>query len=415
MEVKYWSKSGTADIMKIQIVGGTYLEICQFPQWKEIFGSGLRAAIVIRSLGGEVRFHTYASEDFSFPLLSRAAESEFEVNLTANPYGVRFEYVHGFSTPQIIPPVPFLRESKAGRIEIEGSAILRFGMIEGDAVVHGDRVVYDPQNPHEPEPFESNGSSAKELAIVCNLSEGRLLTGAKEPLEVISSLLSKSPSGVAVLKCGSAGALVASSGEVTSIPAFETETVWPIGSGDVFAAAFAYEWAAKGNNAEESALLASKSTAYYCETKSAQMPEHFPSNFERPALSIGRRERKKVYLAGPFFSIAQIWLVNETRSALLSQGFDVFSPLHDVGRGSAFEVYEPDVAAIRACDIMFALVDGLDAGTIFEIGFAKALDKDVVVLVQNEKPEDLKMLEGSKCIIQRDFVTAIYKTSWMST
>ena len=32
--------------------------------------------------------------------------------------------------------------------------------------------------------------------------------------------------------------------------------------------------------------------------------------------------------------------------------------------------------------------------------------------VENERDEDLKMMEGTNCIIENDFTSAIYKTIW---
>jgi len=48
----------------------------------------------------------------------------------------------------------------------------------------------------------------------------------------------------------------------------------------------------------------------------------------------------------------------------------------------------------------------------FEIGYARARGKPVIVFVQNEKEGDLKMIDGSECCLCRDFCTAIYKTIW---
>jgi nucleoside 2-deoxyribosyltransferase len=75
-------------------------------------------------------------------------------------------------------------------------------------------------------------------------------------------------------------------------------------------------------------------------------------------------------------------------------------------------VYRPDIEAIVKCDLMFACLDGLDPGTLFEIGFARAMKKPVVVYTTSAKEEDLKMPEGSGCLIVRDFTTAIYKSVW---
>jgi nucleoside 2-deoxyribosyltransferase len=59
-----------------------------------------------------------------------------------------------------------------------------------------------------------------------------------------------------------------------------------------------------------------------------------------------------------------------------------------------------------------ALVDGLDPGTVFEIGFARSLGKPVVALAESTGEEPLKMISGSGCDVVSDFVTAMYRVAW---
>jgi nucleoside 2-deoxyribosyltransferase len=76
------------------------------------------------------------------------------------------------------------------------------------------------------------------------------------------------------------------------------------------------------------------------------------------------------------------------------------------------DVVPLDLDAINEADIIVAIVDGLDSGTLFEIGYARARDIPVVAFVENEKIEALTMLQGTNCIIESDFSTTIYKTVW---
>ena len=90
----------------------------------------------------------------------------------------------------------------------------------------------------------------------------------------------------------------------------------------------------------------------------------------------------------------------------------VFSPLHDVGIGAGVDVAAKDIEGLVASRVVFAIVDGLDAGTIFEIGYARALGKPVVALAESVSDEPLKMIEGMSCDVVRDYVTAIYRAQW---
>jgi nucleoside 2-deoxyribosyltransferase len=90
----------------------------------------------------------------------------------------------------------------------------------------------------------------------------------------------------------------------------------------------------------------------------------------------------------------------------------VFSPVHEIGHGSASVVAPADLAALDECDVVFAILDGLDSGTLFEIGYARALNKPVYALAQSISEEDLKMVVGSGCRVFEDFVTALHCVAW---
>ena len=122
--------------------------------------------------------------------------------------------------------------------------------------------------------------------------------------------------------------------------------------------------------------------------------------------------RGTIYLAGPFFDIAQRWLVEEARALLTDLGATVFSPVHEVGPGPAAVVAPEDIKGLEAADVVFAILNGLDPGTIFEAGYAVRKGIPVVGLAQNVKEEDLKMIVGSGCEITDDFASALYRAVW---
>jgi nucleoside 2-deoxyribosyltransferase len=71
-----------------------------------------------------------------------------------------------------------------------------------------------------------------------------------------------------------------------------------------------------------------------------------------------------------------------------------------------------DIKGLEAADVMFAVLNGLDTGTIFEVGYAVKKGIPIVALAQNLKEEDLKMLAGTGCDIVDDFASAVYQTIW---
>jgi nucleoside 2-deoxyribosyltransferase len=290
-------------------------------------------------------------------------------------------------------------------------------MLESTAVVDADYAVYDPQNQNSTERFSENGSTAKHLALVLNLSEARRMSGKRNgtPQDIAEHLASSEQAEAVVIKMGPQGALVWHGGRTSTVPAFKSKSVWKLGSGDVFAATFAAAWMSLRLEPVEAATLASKATAHYCEHRVFITLERLQGEVRapiRPSLSVLSGYRPKVYLAGPFFDLSQVWMVEQARLNLSEVGLDVFSPFHDIGLGSARDVVEKDLVALDAADVVYAWVDGADTGTIFEVGYAVAKGKKDVAFSQRETEESLKMLEGSNCIICNDYTTSVYQTLW---
>lgn len=120
----------------------------------------------------------------------------------------------------------------------------------------------------------------------------------------------------------------------------------------------------------------------------------------------------RIYLAGPFFTASEQWLIDEARSALEEMGLRVFSPVHEIGIGPAEIVAPADLYELQCSDLVFAVLNGMDAGTIFELGYARALGIPVVALAERADEGSLTMLKGSGCAVFNDFATAVYIASW---
>ncbi len=407
----------------LTVVGGTYREYCDEPHWEELYGSGLRAAVAV-SARVPVRLITFCDVDTRPDLEIYAASANIELSVHDISQTLRFAYSHPLARPEIQPDLSLV--TRAAPISITAPSILRFGMLDGDAIVHGDRVVYDPQSAFQPTSFAANGSTAASLAIVANVRELLALAGEQAlvnglrtdtMLRNAADRLLTSGASVVVAKRGARGATVYTSDAPLGapVPAFYAKSVWPVGSGDVFAAIFAEQWAIQGRDPIAAATHASAAVAQYCASRvlpvDADLVLATPSS--KHSLPVDEETTaRRVYLAGPFFSMAERWLVRESRDALHGHGLSVFSPFHDVGIGPAADVVPHDIAELERCDVMLALVDGADPGTLFEIGYARKRGMPVVVFVQRETPEALKMLVGSGCQIHDDFASAVYHVAW---
>lgn len=401
--------------MSIHVVGGTYSEYCVHPEWNELYGSGGRAAVALAEMGSSVQLHTYlGAQDLArFRGAFALYGARLLVDASPTERAVRFKYVHDSAeptvTPAILPTLP--------PIPVKEAKVVRFGMMEGDAVVDADLAVYDPQSPGAPVSFGRNGSSARRLALVLNLAEARALLGAGVGTaeECAPRLAAQEGAEVVVIKQGPRGALVWDKGQVGAVPAFRTESVWKIGSGDCFVAHFALCWMEQGTSALEAAATASRAVAYYCQYRSLPAATQLKA-FQPAPVQVGARCQggavPKVYLAGPFFDLSQIWLVDEAQRNLRDFGLDVFSPFHDVGFGPSGDVVEQDLKALDEADIVYAIAGGADPGTIFEVGYARARGKPVVIYSEREPPESMKMAEGSDCRIFSDYTTSLYEALW---
>lgn len=391
----------------LTVVGGTYFERCAFPHLDNLFGSGLRAAAAISQRGVPIRFHTIIGRDDQDAL--RAITSALGIESVAQPsdHTYIFDYLHSLAGPAIVLPCSDLA---IPGLCVDEEAVLSFGMMEGTPIIHAKQAVYDPQSPDDPEPFSRNGSTAERLAIVCNQSEARKLADCDSLEDAGPRLLAKENAEIVVIKSGARGALVFTEGCRESVPAYQAAPQSLIGSGDVFSAVFAFHLMILGEKPAAAALAASQATAYYCATQVLPIPESIPISYQ--PVEWESAVPNHVYLAGPFFTPQGLWIIEETRHYLEEQGLVVFSPYHQVGCGSPSSVVPKDIQAIHACDILFALLDGQDPGTLFEIGYARALGKRVIAFHTDETSRDLTMLLGSECEIYNNYVSAIYAAAW---
>lgn len=397
----------------IHVVGGTYLEFCREPHWYELFGSGLRASQVLVNLRARVRLSTFIGAEEKPVLLAKA--DGIKLSATEVSTTVVFNYLHPLSKPAIEPD-SYVRScgQDPKQVEIEDEKVLRFGLVEASVRVRGKMVTYDPQTPSDPRSFAENGSEAERLAVVANRVEARRMTGQDNPEKACKVIL-KQGAEVAVVKCGAAGCVVCTAKAVDNVPAYRTRRVWPIGSGDLFSALFAHGWMELGMKPVEAADRASRGASYYVEKRIFPTEKVLRGDAFIQLRRLPRNQHKKVYLAGPFFNLPQRWLIEEFKFALNEAGLRVFSPLHDVGRGGPETVYTADMDGLKESGVVLACLDGLDPGTIYEVGYAHSRGTKVIAFVSAERPEDLKMIIGGGSQITNDFATALYSTVWAAT
>lgn len=388
------------------VVGGSYREECLSPQWSRIFGSGGRAAAAVSLHSPKTVLHTYAARGWVADLHASMESFGVSVEAVEIDEDICFSYFHPLSIPRREPSSLLHYPS----LKVTGDAVLRFGFVEGDAVVMGERVVYDPQHWSEALKFGSNGSKARELAIVLNETELKLSTRLENEAAAVEAMRAQTGAAVIVVKRGPRGVAVYDSSGHSIVPAYISDSVFKIGSGDIFSAVFALEWSERKAPPAMAANVASRAVSYYVSSRSAQFPLHLDYS---PKPAPQNDHIGLIYLAAPFFHLGQRWTVEESLRVLEDLGAPVFSPLHEVGMGRpSDDIARQDLAGLDAAKAVLAIIDGGDAGTLFEIGYARARGIPVVALAEAPRQEDLTMLVGSNCMICDDFTAAIYHAVW---
>ncbi|MGE3993039.1 nucleoside 2-deoxyribosyltransferase [Pseudorhodoplanes sp.] len=392
------------------VAGGSYLEVCLRPEWRRLFGSGLRAAAAVANLSPGTVLHTYGFTDWTKDIIHSAQAFGAAATIRPIAEAISFSYIHPLSASRLHPRTPH----QQAPLEVDGSVVLRFGFVEGDAVVRAEHAVYDPQTGAAPAAFGANGSRAAHVAVVLNEEEAALESAAAGRADP-SQLIGFHGAEVIVVKRGPRGATVYErSGARADVPAYRSAKVFKIGSGDVFSAAFTHYWGEKRLDPAVAADLASRSVANFVDSHALPLAAASSSGPEIPV--DGSRLRGRIYLAGPFFDLAQRWLVEEAHRTLLALGAEVFSPLHEVGTGlPRVELAAADIAGLRGCSTVLALLDGMDPGTVYEVGYARALGLPVVALAERTDAESLTMIAGSDCEIVDDFTSAVYRAIWAAS
>ena len=263
----------------MEIVGGFYREMSLVPEIDQMFGSGGRAAAILSEITSDVILHTYTDND------SDIAEFEKKYAIKVKKYRrddpISFSYFHPLSTPHISKS-----ENFQPSIKVSGEVVLRFGLIEGDAVVDANRVVFDPQTWKQKAIYSINGSKANNLVIVLNELELAHSTSANNLIAQAQELLELNKAEAIVVKRGVKGCIVLEkNGNNFSIPSYLSNKVTKIGTGDVFSAIFAFYWGVKKERPSLSAELASKSVACFCESGGVDLDYQkidklIPINFE---------------------------------------------------------------------------------------------------------------------------------------
>lgn len=396
------------------VSGGTYRErVISNDHAEDLGGSGFRAVSALPS--SSTTLVTAIEADMSGLLRGAASTLGFDLEDTGRDKAVGFTY----SAPFVEPVLHGASACLDSKQSISGDNVLAFGLVEkGERSFDVESLVYDPQSVSDPGLFLLSARRPQRLAICANALE-TVAIGRHDELEhAARNAADRLGASVVITKAGARGCLVTDveAGSQHWMGAVPTNTVRKLGSGDVFTAAFAHAWFA-GATALEAAKVANLGTAWWCGGYSERIPKDILSGMSEEApdgavalSNDGRRPR--IYLAGPFFTSAERWLVDQCLSFLTQAGADVFSPVHEIGLGGP-EVAARDLEGLSGADAVFAILDGWDPGTLFETGWAVKAGIPVVAAGTNLDHIGTTMLAGSGAELHSDFTSALYRSIWV--
>lgn len=124
------------------------------------------------------------------------------------------------------------------------------------------------------------------------------------------------------------------------------------------------------------------------------------------SFSCNKIKSKRIYLAGPWFSqkadLMEKCIYNIYKNVKGNSEYIPFRPRTE-NKTTSFETFKGNIDSIYDADLVVANISEKDVGTAFEIGFAAALGKDIILLGYDktdfQKKTNLMLaFAGSQCI-----------------
>lgn len=112
-----------------------------------------------------------------------------------------------------------------------------------------------------------------------------------------------------------------------------------------------------------------------------------------------------IYIASPFFNKEQLHFVRRIEDTLDAFERDFFSPriegvikdmTADEKKTRMKEIFDSNIQHILDSDIIVAVIDDRDPGTMFEIGYAAALGIPIITLTQHDYQVNVMIKECTK-------------------
>ncbi|MCD1295413.1 nucleoside 2-deoxyribosyltransferase [Methanocella sp. CWC-04] len=119
----------------------------------------------------------------------------------------------------------------------------------------------------------------------------------------------------------------------------------------------------------------------------------------------------RLFLAGPFFTEEEAGRLDKVKTALEKLGYEVYSTSHRNNRINLNSAVEKTIRFRLLCeeisksDGVFAVLDGKDAGTIWEMGYAFAIGKPVIAFIERDPYFSLMIDRSSAYLVGFENIT----------
>ena len=99
-----------------------------------------------------------------------------------------------------------------------------------------------------------------------------------------------------------------------------------------------------------------------------------------------------IYIAAPFFNEEQVEFVDAIEQCLELNGLEYYSPRSEgvlmnmtpeEKKARMKYIFDKNVEMLDKCDIVLAVIDNYDTGTVWEIGYAYAKGKKIITITDH--------------------------------
>lgn len=107
--------------------------------------------------------------------------------------------------------------------------------------------------------------------------------------------------------------------------------------------------------------------------------------------------RKTIFINASLSTLSEQWLNKEFSEIIKELGFEVYLPQEVIPPGTnaaAVRIFEANVQAVKNCDILLSVLDKPGLGVVFEIAYALALNKTIILFRSDMQNYLGKVIEG---------------------